>query len=170
LAPKVGEEITVRISRIEARRRRISLGLRPEDRPGRRMEHDASVGDRVEGVVRNIKPYGIFLDLPSLGPWVSGLLPAAETGLGREVNLRKKFREGEKLEVEIVEIDEQGRLRLSRRSFLEAESEGTPEGVPTARGGSGKGLSTAPPGGFNVLAEALRRAQNEDDSDAETSE
>jgi len=153
--PVVGQEITVRISRIDANRRRISLALRDEERGGRgKADHDASVGDRVEGVVRTVKPYGVFLDLPSLGPWVSGLLPGAETGLGREANLRRKFPIGEKFEVDIIDIDDQGRIRLSRRSLVEG---GDAAGGGAA--GTGQSLPTAPPGGFNVLADALRRAQ-----------
>ena len=97
--PVAGTEITIRISRIDLQRRRVSLSLRTEDRPERgKADHDASVGDKVEGVVRTIKPYGIFLDLPSFGPWVSGLLPAAETGLGREVKLRRMFNDGYKID------------------------------------------------------------------------
>ncbi len=160
--PVVGQEITVKISRIEAARRRVSLVLREEDRPerARKLDHDGAVGDRVEGVVRTVKPYGVFLDLPSLGPWVSGLLPGQETGLAREANLRKQFPIGDKFEVEIIDIDDQGRIRLSRRNIVEA-----PEGGPVEVGGAnhGKGVSTAPPGGFNVLAEAIKRAQEQSD-------
>ena len=159
--PIVSQEITVKVTRIDTPRRRLSLSLRDEERPGGggKFDHDASVGDRVEGVVRTVKPYGVFLDLPTLGPWVSGLLPGQETGLGREANLGKAFPPGMKLEVEIIDIDDRGRLRLSRRAFIEGAGDSM---MPT---GSGKGsaLPTAPPGGFNVLAEALRRAQGKEE-------
>lgn len=155
-APKVGQEVFVRISRIDPARRRISLALRDEDRPEkRRVEHDAVVGEVVSGVVRTIKPYGVFVDLPSLGPWVSGLLPGAETGLGREVSLARHFKTGEPVQVEILEVDEQGRIRLSQRSIREREERGSaPEG-----GEQAAIARTAPPGGFNALAEAFRRAE-----------
>ncbi len=156
--PVAGQELTVKIAHIEAERRRVSLVLRDEDRPDRKrkQEHDGAVGDRVAGVVRTVKPYGVFLDLPSLGPWVSGLLPGQETGLPREANLRKVFPVGEKFEVEIIDIDEQGRIRLSRRSIVEAPEGGAPGQDAAAQD---KAPSAAPPGGFNVLAEALKRAQ-----------
>ncbi len=163
--PVVGKEITVKITRIESQRRRISLSLRDGDRPQRsqrKTEHDGSIGDVVEGVVRTVKPYGVFLDLPSLGNWVSGLLPGQETGFDRDVNLRKKFPEGEKVKVEIIDIDDTGRIRLSRRSQIEGG--GDSGGWGERRGGGGskqpQNVPTAPPSaGFNVLAEALKKAQ-----------
>ena len=139
----------------------MSLVLREESRPDRqrKLEHDGAVGDRLEGIVRTVKPYGVFLDLPSLGPWVSGLLPGQETGLPREANLRKVFPVGDKFEVEIIDIDEQGRLRLSRRSIVEAAERGTP--APGENPAApGQAPSAASPGGFGAMAEALKRARD----------
>ena len=155
VTPVASMEITIKISRIDLQRRRISLTLRDEEQHGeRKLSHDAVVGEVVEGVVRAVKPYGVFLDLPSVGPWVSGLLPGAETGLGRETNLRRKFPQGEKVRVEIIDIDDQGRIRLSRRSLIEAAERGE-----TGAAGVSKGSATSSPGGFTQLAEALKRAR-----------
>jgi small subunit ribosomal protein S1 len=155
VTPVASMEITVKISRIDRQRRRISLALRDEEQHGeRKLSHDAVVGEVVEGVVRAVKPYGVFLDLPSVGPWVSGLLPGAETGLGRETNLRRKFPQGEKVRVEIIDIDDQGRIRLSRRSLIEAAERGE-----TVAAGGSKGSATSSPGGFTQLAEALKKAR-----------
>jgi small subunit ribosomal protein S1 len=155
VTPVASMEITIKISRIDRQRRRISLALRDEEQHGeRKLSHDAVVGEVVEGVVRAVKPYGVFLDLPSVGPWVSGLLPGAETGLGRETNLRRKFPQGEKVRVEIIDIDDQGRIRLSRRSLIEAAERGE-----TGAAGVSKGSATSSPGGFTQLAEALKKAR-----------
>ncbi len=150
--PVTGAEITVRIARIDRERRRISLSLQDESRDRGKKEHDASVGEVHTGVVRNIKPYGVFVDLPTVGPWVSGLLPISETGLDRGANLNKTFSEGQEVKIEIIEIDDRGRLRLSQKSLIEGAEEGS---RPMKKGG----LPTAPPGGFNVFAEAMKRAQ-----------
>ena len=155
VTPVASMEITIKISRIDRQRRRISLALRDEEQHGQgKLSHDAVVGEVVEGVVRAVKPYGVFLDLPSVGPWVSGLLPGAETGLGRETNLRRKFPQGEKVRVEIIDIDDQGRIRLSRRSLIEAAERGE-----TGAAGVSKGSATSSPGGFTQLAEALKKAR-----------
>ena len=151
-SPSVGQDIIVRITRIEPQRKRNSLALRDEERRDRRIEHDAVVGETVEGVVRTIKRFGVFLDLPSIGPWVSGLLPAVETGLGREVNLSRKYRPGEKVRVEIIEIDDQGRIRLSQKRLIEAEETGV---APAA---AEQPAAPQPPA-LSAFAQALKRAE-----------
>jgi small subunit ribosomal protein S1 len=154
--PQVGQELTVRISRIDAARRRISLALRDEERPQqRRAEHDAAVGEIVDGTVRAIKRFGVFVDLPSLGPWVSGLLPEAETGLGRGVNLTRHYKPGDPLRVEIIEIDDQGRIRLSVKSIQEREERAASGGT----GAEGAAGAPAQPAALNPIAEAFKRAQ-----------
>lgn len=155
--PVEGNEILVRIAGIDPDRRRISLSLR-EEREEEGKQHDASVGEVHTGVVRTIKPYGVFVDLPTVGPWVSGLLPVSETGLDRGANLKREFSEGQEVKVEIIEIDDRGRFRLSQRSLIDRADGG-------GAGGAGKGgITTAPPGGFNTLAEALKRAQDRQNS------
>lgn len=152
--PQVGQELTVRISRIEPERRRISLALRDEERPERRrIDHDAVVGETVEGTVRAIKRFGVFVDLPSLGPWVSGLLPESETGLGRGVNLARHYAPGDRVRVEIIDVDEQGRIRLSQRTIKEREEQAAP-GAPGA-----EVPPPPPPTALNPMAEAFKRAQ-----------
>jgi small subunit ribosomal protein S1 len=160
--PRVGQEIFVRVSRIEPARKRISLALRDEERREKpRAQHDAVVGEVVEGVVRTVKPYGVFVDLPSLGPWVSGLLPGAETGHARDVNLARQYKLNDKVKVEIIEVDEQGRIRLSQRTIRDREER-------VAMGGSADGkpfaLPTAP-SAPNPFAEAFKRAQSREKQD-----
>lgn len=152
--PQVGQEITVRISRIEPERRRISLALRDDERSERRrIDHDAVVGEIAEGKVRAIKRFGVFVDLPSLGPWVSGLLPESETGLGRGVNLARHYAPGDLVRVEIIDVDEQGRIRLSQRTLKEREEHAAP-GAPGA-----EAPPPPPPTALNPMAEAFKRAQ-----------
>lgn len=155
--PQVGQELTVRISRIDAARRRISLALRDDERSeGHRVDHDAVVGEVVDGRVRVVKRFGVFVDLPSLGPWVSGLLPEAETGLGRGVNLARHFEPGAHLRVEIIDVDDQGRIRLSQRTIKEREEHST-SGAP----GPDAAAAAPPvaPTPLNPIAEAFKRAQ-----------
>ncbi len=159
--PVAGEDITVRISRIEPQRKRISLALRDEERRDRRPAHDAVVGETVEGVVRTVKNYGVFLDLPSIGPWVSGLLPAIETGLGREVNLARKYRKGDKVRVEIIDIEERG-IRLSQKRLIEAEEAGAPPSAAASTGGAaapGDATAEAKPPALSAFALAMKRAE-----------
>ncbi len=163
--PQVGQELTVRITRIEFPRRRISLALRDEMREGpHEAVHDAVVGEIVEGTVRAIKRFGVFVDLPSLGPWVSGLLPESETGLGRGVNLTRHFKPGEKARVEIIDVDDRGRIRLSQRTIKDREEKES-QVAPEARG---EAPPVTPPAALNALAQAFKRAQEKEKADGQS--
>ncbi len=113
-AVTTGDRVTARILRIEPDRKRISLSLKalmpappPEPMP------EVSVGQSVEGTVASVKNYGIFVNLPSIGPRVSGLVPRIETGEARGADLAKRFPVGSPIKAEIIQVDEQGRIKLS---------------------------------------------------------
>jgi len=76
------------------------------------------VGLITRGVISSVKPYGLFLDLPELGSRMRGLLHQSNlaTAAGSSP---KGLKEGEELEVEIIKIDEQGRISLSQQSVIE---------------------------------------------------
>jgi ribosomal protein S1 len=104
----------------------------------------------VDAVVRAIKPYGIFADLPVYGPRVSGLIPREETGEKRDADLSKRFRPGTPLKVTVIDVTGEGKIRLSltahqameeRRGFDEFR----------ARSSAGRGSSTS-------MEEAFKRA------------
>jgi len=90
----------------------------------------------LKGIVEDIKPYGLFVRLPQLGIKVRGLLPVEELKDSEKGDLRRRFPKGREVQVEVVSIDENGRIRLSQRvieeredredykKYLEKESEG----------------------------------------------
>jgi small subunit ribosomal protein S1 len=77
------------------------------------------VGLIVKGIVRTVKPYGFFVDLPDLGSHQSGLLHISQLTVSGPSKSKKGFKEGDEIQVEIIKIDEQGRISLSQRSVLE---------------------------------------------------
>ena len=89
------------------------------------------VNDVFDGVVATVMPYGVFVDFKGK----SGLLHVSEMSYERIDNVEDHYKEGDKVKVQIVEIDERtGKLRLSKKS-LETPPEGwTP---PPARGERG---------------------------------
>jgi small subunit ribosomal protein S1 len=113
-----GQEVEVQIKEIDRTRRRISLAIQGlEDTADAAPSGDGpKVGDIVSCVVGNVKPFGVFVDIASSGPRLSGLIPSSETGEPRDANLHRKFPKGRKLEAEIINIDEKGRIRLSLTS------------------------------------------------------
>lgn len=73
------------------------------------------IGLVTTGIVRTMMPYGIFMDLPKCGEKTTGLLHNSEID-SEKSDPQKNIAEGDTFEVEIVKIDEQGRLGLSQKS------------------------------------------------------
>jgi small subunit ribosomal protein S1 len=135
-----GQHIEVKILEINQEQRRVSLSIR-ETGPypganetviiGQESQGDGGdsgqqpfkplmpkLGLLVRGIVRSVKPYGCFLDLPELGAHQRGLLHNSQLE-GADSGRGKTLKEGDEVQVEIIKIDEQGRISLSRKSLLE---------------------------------------------------
>lgn len=74
------------------------------------------IGATFNGTVRSIQPYGAFVEIV---PGKDGLLHISEYDWARIDSLEGILKEGDKIEVKLLEIDEKtGKLRLSRRALL----------------------------------------------------
>jgi small subunit ribosomal protein S1 len=122
-----GEGIDVLVMGINRETRRISLSikeatLKKRIAEGTGLEKVAiGVGQVLEGVVEDSKPFGLFIRLPQLGPKIRGLLPVEEIKSSEKGDMKKKFPRGREVQVEIISIDEKGRIRLSQRVMEERE-------------------------------------------------
>jgi small subunit ribosomal protein S1 len=81
------------------------------------------VGMVVKGIIRSIKPYGFFADLPELGSHQRGLLHKSQMTDSGKNQPPKGYREGDEILVEIIKIDEQGRISLSQQSVLDNQNQ-----------------------------------------------
>jgi polyribonucleotide nucleotidyltransferase len=81
------------------------------------------VGQILKGIVEDSKPYGLFIRLPQLGPKARGLLPREELRDSGKGDMKRKFAKGQEIQVEIIAIDDQGRIRLSQRVMEEREDQ-----------------------------------------------
>ena len=124
---KEGEGVDVLVMGIDREARRISLSIK-EATIKRKMETEGGsekirleVGQILKGIVEDIKPYGLFVRLPQFGPRVRGLLPTEELRGSEKGDVKKKFPKGQEIQVEIISIDEKGRIRLSQRVMEERE-------------------------------------------------
>ncbi|MBW2145896.1 MAG: S1 RNA-binding domain-containing protein [Deltaproteobacteria bacterium] len=120
---KEGDTVDVLIMGIDHMRHRISLSIKEAEIKQRMEDHDQGhdtarleVGQILMGIAENSKPYGLFVRLPQLGIGVRGLLPAEELRVSEKGDVIKKFPEGKEIQVEIVSIDEKGRIRLSLKA------------------------------------------------------
>ena len=100
-----GQEIEFVISEFNPRRNRV-IGDRRQLLVAERAEKQKelfakiSVGDKMEGTVKNVTDFGAFIDLGG----VDGLLHISEMSWGRVENPKKVFQVGDKVEVMIKDI------------------------------------------------------------------
>lgn len=125
---KEGDEVDVLVMGIDRETHRISLSIK-EATIKKRMEMEGEGSDKVrlekgqtlKGIVEDSKPYGLFIRLPQFGPKVRGLLPIEELRDSERGDVKKKFPKGQEIQVEIISIDEKGKIRLSQRVMEERE-------------------------------------------------
>jgi len=152
---EAGQKVTARVLKVDLGSKRISLSLRASSGGGS-GGGDMSVGAVVECVVNRIKPFGLLVNIKGGGRSSRGLIPAEETGAGRQANLRKAFPEGSELKAMIVSREpDTGKIRLSITQAKEQEEQGDFAKF------SGKGSDSAPgkaPESLGTFADLLKGA------------
>lgn len=119
---KVGDEVEVRVIRVDRERKRVSLSLRQTGgNPWERIEERYTLGQLVDGRVTRIVSYGAFIEVE---PGVEGLVHISELGEEKVGNPRDVLEEGEVLPLRLIRIDStRRRLGLSYRRVTPEEFE-----------------------------------------------
>jgi small subunit ribosomal protein S1 len=117
----VGTTGAFEIVSIDAAQKRIGVVLVDEGSSrsaGATSPHGAIVpGAIVTGKVERHEKFGIFV---FLSPGRTGLMPFAETGVDRDMDMRKAFPIGSDVEVVVLEVDPAGRrIRVSKKAVAE---------------------------------------------------
>lgn len=99
------------------------------------ITQEAEVGKVYNGTVKKVVEFGAFV---AVLPNQEGLLHVSEIAHERVNNVTDYMKEGDTVEVKVIDIDKTGRIRLSRKVLLPR-----PEGMPPA----GEGGSRGPRGG-----------------------
>jgi small subunit ribosomal protein S1 len=109
---KPGDEITVKVLRLDADTQKISLGLKQLlGDPWSKAGETYKAGQLLSGRVTRVADFGVFVELE---PGVDGLVPASETGIGRDGDLKKAFPIGRDLQFVVSDVDAGARrIRLS---------------------------------------------------------
>ena len=80
------------------------------------VKNDLKIGEKVTGIVKNIKPYGAFVEI---GGGVVGLVHIEDLSVARIKTPYERVRIGQKIEVVVKSIDrEQGKVILSYKETL----------------------------------------------------
>ncbi len=81
----------------------------------KRITAEPEVGAVYKGVVKTIKDFGAFVEIL---PGTDGLVHISELDKSRVGKVTDIVKEGDELEVKVLEIDSRGRIRLSRKALL----------------------------------------------------
>jgi len=79
------------------------------------MTATAEVGKVYKGIVKTIKDFGAFVEIL---PGTDGLVHISELANERVGKVSDVVKEGQELEVKVLEVDSRGRIRLSRKALL----------------------------------------------------
>src|SRR5687768_6309844 len=106
------------------------------------------VGETYEGVVKSTTAFGAFIEIM---PGTEGLLHISEMRHGRTEKTEDVVKKGDRVKVKLLERDERGRLRLSKKA-LEPKPEGMAEEPerprsdrPRSEGGSERSYAASGP-------------------------
>jgi polyribonucleotide nucleotidyltransferase len=83
-----------------------------------RVTAEAEVGKIYKGIVRKVVDFGAFVEIL---PGTDGLVHISQLGTGRVRRVSDVVEEGDEIMVKVLEIDRQGKIRLSHREALQAE-------------------------------------------------
>jgi ribosomal protein S1 len=114
---KVGENVRVKVEKIDADSNRISLSHRDtlED-PWKGIVSEFAVNDIVKGTVTKIADFGAFV---KIAPGIEGLVHISELAYQRVAKVDQVVSEGQEIEVKIQSIDtEAQKISLSHKACL----------------------------------------------------
>jgi len=107
---QLGDEVTVKVIKLDADQSRISLSLRQlQQDPWERLMQTVPVGTVIEGQVTKTKKYGAFLQIM---PGIEGLLHISELSWDHVDKTEDVLRVGETVKVKVIGIDT-ARRRIS---------------------------------------------------------
>jgi small subunit ribosomal protein S1 len=123
---RIGMEFRLKVIEVERRRRRLVMSQMLAEREYRLRRKEElfrtlAVGDEVEGIVRSIRPFGVFVDIGG----ADGLLHISEIGWAPINHPRDALDIGDNVEVKVIRLDpDRHRIALSRKRMLPNPWEG----------------------------------------------
>lgn len=112
----------------------------------RALTAEVQIGSRFQGKVVSMKDFGCFVEL---FPGQEGLVHVSEFADGYVERVSDHAKVGDIIEVEVIDVDPQGRIKLSKKRVDRAKK-GLPPEEPGARssgGGGGRGGERGGPRG-----------------------
>jgi len=88
-----------------------------------RIVAEPEIGKVYEGTVTKVVPFGAFVEFM---PGKEGLVHISELDIGRVRQVTDVVKEGDTVSVKVTGVDEQGKVRLSRKAVLEEQLQNAP--------------------------------------------
>ena len=151
----VGQEIEVRVLKIDPEKRRISVGLKQlQPHPWDTVPGKYKVGERVRGTVTRLVDFGAFMELE---PGVEGLIHVSEMSWARKVRRPEDLlKSGDIVEAIILGVNpEERRISLGLKQALGDPWRDATQKFPVGSAVEGKIVSLAKFGAFVQLAEGV---------------
>ncbi len=119
----VGQRLEFKVSQFDKAGRDVVVTRRPmlEAEAHERRKHALSLlneGQVMTGVVRTVVDWGVFVALPDAEN-VEGLIHATEASHDPRPYLAELFKPGDRFDVKILQIDERGKIWLSRKALVD---------------------------------------------------
>ncbi|HSS40959.1 MAG TPA: 30S ribosomal protein S1 [Solirubrobacterales bacterium] len=151
----IGDTVRIKVLDIDRDRQRISLGLKQtQEDPWQRVISTHRSGDVLEGTVTKVVAFGAFVEIL---PGVEGLVHISELADHHVENPSEVVEPGSKLNVKILEIDEERRrlsLSIKRVEGQNMAMAGLGEQIAQAEGQGAEGEAEAPAEEDQVQADA----------------
>jgi len=123
------QEVEVQVLEVDLEKRRISLGLKQcQDNPWSTLADNYSVGDEIEGEVRNITEFGLFV---GLNEDIDGMVHLSDLSWEDQTeDALKDFNKGDTVKAKVLEIDpERERIALGIKQLTDDPYEGAMSGM-----------------------------------------
>jgi polyribonucleotide nucleotidyltransferase len=85
------------------------------------LTEEAEIGKTYMGTVQKVADFGAFIEIL---PNIEGLLHISEIANYRIEDIRSEIKEGDQILVKVIDIDEKGRIKLSRKALLKSTDSG----------------------------------------------
>lgn len=115
----VGQEVEVMVLEVNPQKRKISLGLKQcQENPWKQFAEEHPVGTKLEGVVKNITEFGIFVGVNDI---LDGMVHMSDVSWndGSKEDKSKQFEKGQKIEVVVLDVNpEKERINLGIKQLI----------------------------------------------------
>lgn len=116
----LGDEVEVMVLEVNPQKRKISLGLKQcQENPWKKFAEEHPVGTKLEGVVKNITEFGIFVGVNDL---LDGMVHMSDVAWndGSKDDKSKDITKGQKIEVVVLDVNpEKERINLGIKQLAD---------------------------------------------------